>query len=87
YRDVHPPYVVSAIGNPDRLGARFLDTAGGQTLVALHLSFGLRFDIAPEESMKLPAAAHLSLHYAVPRRPAQAVPRPPAAAHTKETLR
>lgn len=79
YASLKRPYVVSAIGNPDRLGARFLDTAGGQTWVALHLSFGLRFDITPEESMKLPAAPHLALHYAVPRRPAQA--------NTKETLR
>jgi uncharacterized protein YlxW (UPF0749 family) len=58
------PYVVSAVGNEDQMGARLLDTAGGQTWLNLKAVFGLQFDITPEESMKLPAASRLNLRHA-----------------------
>jgi uncharacterized protein YlxW (UPF0749 family) len=64
YRHVNAPYVVSAIGNRNQMAARFLDTAGGQTWLALKSAVGLRFDINSEESMKLPAAPRLTLRHA-----------------------
>jgi uncharacterized protein YlxW (UPF0749 family) len=64
FRHVNRPYVVSAIGNPD-MAARFLDTAGGQTWLALKSTVGLKFDISvPEEPMKLPAGTRLNLRHA-----------------------
>lgn len=64
FRHVNRPYVVSAIGNPD-MAARFLDTAGGQTWLALKSTVGLKFDISvPEEPMKLPAGTRLTLRQA-----------------------
>jgi uncharacterized protein YlxW (UPF0749 family) len=64
FRHVNPPYVVSAIGNRDQMGARFLDTAGGQTWLALRSTVDLGFDISSEDSMKLPAASRLTLRHA-----------------------
>ncbi len=64
YRHINRPYVVSAIGNPDQMGARFLDTQGGQTWLALKSALGLPFDITSEDSMKLPAAPRLTLRHA-----------------------
>jgi uncharacterized protein YlxW (UPF0749 family) len=64
YRHINRPYVVSAIGNPDQMGARFLDTPGGQTWLALKSALGLPFDITREDSMKLPAAPRLTLRHA-----------------------
>ncbi len=64
YRHINRPYVVSAIGNPQQLGARFLDTAGGQTWLALKSAINLRFDISSEGSMKLPATPRLTLRHA-----------------------
>ena len=74
YRKLSPPYVVSAIGNPDNLAARFIDTPGGQWWLDLQALYGLRFDIntvPDEEPHTLPAASRLSLRHA----------------HTPETLR
>jgi uncharacterized protein YlxW (UPF0749 family) len=71
YRDVNRPYVVSAVGNPNQMGARLLDTAAGQTWLALKSTFGLRFDITSEESMKLPAASRLDLRQAHTRKTLQ----------------
>jgi len=64
FHSVDRPYVVSAIGNPNQLPARFADTRGGATWFDLHAALGLRFDMTPEESLTLPAANRLSLHFA-----------------------
>ncbi len=69
FRHVNAPYTVSAIGNPNKLGTRFIDTAGGQTWLALRSAYGLRFDINSEDSMKLPAAPRQSLRHAEPLAP------------------
>ncbi len=74
YRKLSPPYTVSAIGNPDNLAARFVDTPGGQWWLDLQALYGLRFEIntvPDQEPLTLPAASRLSLRHA----------------HTKETLR
>jgi len=64
FRHVNSPYVVSAIGNADTMGARFLDTSGGQTWLALHSTVGLGFEITIEQSLRLPAASRLTLRNA-----------------------
>lgn len=66
YQSLSPPYVVSAIGDPDTLEARFVDTSAGQTWLDLKTNFGLRFDLERSDSLSLPAApaARLRLQYA-----------------------
>ena len=61
---LRPPYVVQAIGNRKTMPARLLDTVGGQTWETLQSSFGLKFDVTTEESMKLPAAKRATLRHA-----------------------
>jgi uncharacterized protein YlxW (UPF0749 family) len=63
FTHINPPYTVSAIG-PDQMASRFLDTAGGQTWLALKSAYDLRFDITSEDSMKLPAAPRTTLRHA-----------------------
>ncbi|HET7357688.1 MAG TPA: DUF881 domain-containing protein [Nocardioidaceae bacterium] len=64
YRSLSAPYVITAIGNPNQLPARFVDTRGGSTWFDLQAAFGLRFHMTSEESLTLPAAHRLSLHFA-----------------------
>jgi uncharacterized protein YlxW (UPF0749 family) len=74
YHRVSAPYTVTAIGNPDNLAARFVDTPGGQWWLDLHALYGLRFEIntvPDEEPLTLPAARRTALRHA----------------HTPETLR
>ncbi len=66
-----PPYTVRAIGDPDQLAARFIDTPGGQWWLDLQALYGLKFAINSEESLTLPAASRLVLRHA----------------HTPETLK
>lgn len=54
YRSVSPPYVVTAIGDPQTLPARLLETRGGQTWLTLKANFGIRFDTAVSERLTLP---------------------------------
>lgn len=63
FRSLRRPYTVSAIGNPKTMGARLLDTKGGQTWATLQ-SIGLQFEIDTEEAMLLPAAKPVSLRSA-----------------------
>jgi len=64
FRSLQPPYVVDAIGDPDTIPARFLDTAGGRWWLDLHSVIKLPFDVNTKESLTLPAARRLSLRYA-----------------------
>jgi uncharacterized protein YlxW (UPF0749 family) len=63
FRSLRRPYTVSAVGNPRTMGARLLDTAGGQAWVTLQ-SIGLQFEIETEDTMVLPAAKPVSLRWA-----------------------
>jgi hypothetical protein len=47
------PYTVEAIGNPDTLPGRFLDSAGGQSWLDLQANLALQFTMSPEESLSL----------------------------------
>ncbi len=55
FRSLRPPYVISAIGNPDNMPARFVDTAGGTWWLNLKAVYGLRFELASADSLRLPA--------------------------------
>ena len=44
YVSLTPPYEVAAIGDPDTLPARLLETDGGQTWLGLQANFGITFD-------------------------------------------
>ncbi len=57
------PYVVLAIGNKDTLPARFAETSSGQAWLDLQREVGLRLNITPVSSLRLPAA-EVSLRYA-----------------------
>jgi uncharacterized protein YlxW (UPF0749 family) len=50
------PYTVLAVGNPDTMPARFVETEHGRDWLDLHAVQGLEFDMTSEESMRLPAA-------------------------------
>jgi uncharacterized protein YlxW (UPF0749 family) len=62
-RSLRPPYVVTVIGDKDRLPARFAETSSGQAWLDLKRDVGLRLTITPVSSLRLPAA-EVSLRYA-----------------------
>ncbi len=64
YRSLTPPYVIDAIGDPDTLPARFIDTQSGQTWLDLEANFGIRFDMSPKENLTLPADPAVDLSFA-----------------------
>ena len=64
FRSLAAPYTVSAIGDRKSMGARLLDTAGGQTWLTLQSTFGMKFDVESKDTMVLPAARRTSLRYA-----------------------
>ena len=64
YRSLARPYVVSAIGDPNSMPARFVETEHGAEWLDLEATFGLQFDLTSEESLTLPAATRLDLRYA-----------------------
>jgi uncharacterized protein YlxW (UPF0749 family) len=66
YRSLTPPYVVDAIGNPDTLPARLLETPGGQAWMGLKANYGIRFDTTTSSSLMLPADPTTQLRQARP---------------------
>lgn len=62
-RSLRRPYVVSAIGNQDTLPARFAETTSGQAWLDLQREVGLRLNITPVSSLRLPGN-EVSLRYA-----------------------
>jgi uncharacterized protein YlxW (UPF0749 family) len=66
YRSLSRPYTLLAVGNPKKMGADLLDTAGGQTMLTLQSTFGLKFHVDTEDTMTLPAAKRPALRYARP---------------------
>ena len=78
FRSLSAPYTVSAIGDRKTIGARLLDTAGGQTWLTLESTFGMKFEVESKDTMVLPAARRTSLRYAHEPKPAQH-PRPDGA--------
>jgi uncharacterized protein YlxW (UPF0749 family) len=64
YRSLTPPYVVTAIGDPESLPARFLETAGGQTWLGLHANFGIVFNTSVRDQVTVPGNPRATLLYA-----------------------
>ena len=64
FRSLSRPYVVAAIGNPDTMPARFLETRDGQAWLDLEAAYGLQFDMTSEGSLTLPAVNRLDLRHA-----------------------
>jgi uncharacterized protein YlxW (UPF0749 family) len=66
FRPVTNPYEVSAIGDPDTLSRKFLDSPEVRALAVISETWGLRFEFAPEDELTLPAATTPELRLAVP---------------------
>lgn len=56
YVSLSRPYTVLAIGDPDSMPARFVDTKHGRDWLDLHAVNGLEFEMTSEESLSLPPA-------------------------------
>jgi uncharacterized protein YlxW (UPF0749 family) len=63
-RSLTRPYVVSAIGDPDQLPARFIDSSAGSWWLNLKDVYHLQFGISREQSLSLPAAPDVTLRQA-----------------------
>jgi uncharacterized protein YlxW (UPF0749 family) len=58
------PYTVVALGNPDTMPARFVETTHGRAWLDLRSLYGLQFEMTTERSMRVPAARRLNLRNA-----------------------
>lgn len=63
-RSLTRPYVVVALGNPDQLPARFIESEGGAWWLNLKSVYQLQFDMTTEDSITVPAAPPVNLRYA-----------------------
>jgi uncharacterized protein YlxW (UPF0749 family) len=54
FRPLTPPYVVTAIGDPETLQARFIETRAGQSWADLETNYGIRFDMESDSGLVLP---------------------------------
>ncbi len=59
FRSLRRPYVVSAVGDPDQLPARFVDTEGGTWWLNLKAVYGLRLELESADTLRLPAGPSL----------------------------
>lgn len=66
YRPLKRPYVLTAIGDPGSLPARFGDGNGGTYLSTLKSSFGIRAETAVRKQATVPASATLGTRAAQP---------------------
>lgn len=64
YRPVSPPYVITALGDPVGLSARFAEGAAAGQLEDLSSVYGITFDITSEDALELPGASLPELRYA-----------------------
>ncbi|MDO0916491.1 DUF881 domain-containing protein [Streptomyces sp. DT2A-34] len=65
-RPLVPPYTVLAVGDGERLSARFQDSADGLYLHALQENFGVRTSISVQDDLRLPAAPSVIVRTAQP---------------------
>ena len=64
FRPLAPPYLVQAIGDPAALQAGFANDMAGPYLQSLTSNYGIRAGIQAKQSLRLPGAASMTLHYA-----------------------
>jgi uncharacterized protein YlxW (UPF0749 family) len=67
FRPLNPPYEVLAVGDPDTLQARFLDTTHGSVWFSLARSLGFDFEMQNDDDLELPAARIRALRAAKTR--------------------
>lgn len=56
YVTVYPPYTINAIGNPDTLAARFVNTTTGAAFLSAKDTVGLQYELRNMNRIDLPAA-------------------------------
>lgn len=71
-RSLSRPYTVTALGDPDQLPARFVESSAGSWWLNLRSVYGLQFTMTREDSLTVPAAPSLNLRHA--RRPGSEEP-------------
>ncbi len=64
YRSLTTPYVIQAIGNPDTLPARLLETEGGREWLDLQVNFGVEFATETRRSMTVPGRDPFPMRFA-----------------------
>ncbi|GAA4405448.1 DUF881 domain-containing protein [Fodinibacter luteus] len=64
YRPLTRPYVITALGDPQRFPADFADGPGGTYLSTLRQSFGIRVDTEVSDELTVPAAVGLTTRWA-----------------------
>ncbi len=64
YRSLTPPYAVSAVGDPDEIPARLLETRAGQTFADLRANLGIVFEVESRDDLQLPASSRLGVQQA-----------------------
>ena len=69
YRPLTRPYVVRAIGDPDRLASEFASGDGGAYLKALTDNFGIDTSVVADEEITMKSASALRVENAVPQSP------------------
>ncbi len=65
-RPMAPPYVIEAIGDPQKMQTAFARSESGRYLSSLEQNYGIRVGIEEADTLELGAAGSLSLRYAVP---------------------
>ena len=71
YNSLIPPYVVTAIGDPDTLEAAFAETPGGQAWFDLETNYGIQFDMDTVDQVTLPAVPSERLDTQYAQRPSE----------------
>jgi len=64
FKSISPPYVVQAIGDPETLPARLLETDAGVTWTGLRTNLGMRFDVEERARLTLRGDPREHLRYA-----------------------
>lgn len=66
YRSLTRPYKVEAVGDPKTLQARFAATGAGAWWQGLRDNYGMRYEIANAQQLRLPADPGLTVSHATP---------------------
>lgn len=64
FTSLRRPYVVEAVGDPEQLPARFIESDGGSWWLNLRSVYGLQFTVTSEESLTVPAVPLPRLRHA-----------------------